>query len=89
MRVLIITPVVGRVWTGNRRTTDTWTTYLSELGHDVRSADASGDAAAEVLIALNASKTNAAVGRFRRAHPNGKVVVALSGTDIYAEPDAA
>jgi putative glycosyltransferase (TIGR04348 family) len=42
-------------------------------------------APADVLFALHARRSHASVLRFRQAHPDGKLVVVLTGTDLYRD----
>jgi putative glycosyltransferase (TIGR04348 family) len=39
----------------------------------------------DLLLALHAGKSARSVESFRRAHPEGPIVVALTGTDVYRE----
>jgi len=83
VRIGITEPTTGETPTGNRRQARQWAHYLLDLGYEVELA-AQGDA----LIAFNASKCHEAIAAFREAHPDGPVVVVLTGTDIYPAPDA-
>lgn len=74
--------------TGNLSAAEQWAGDLADLGHDVRIASGDDHKSADVLIALHASKSHAAVVGFRDAHPEGKIVVALTGTDLYPELSA-
>ena len=85
MRIGITEPTEGDTPTGNRRQARQWARYLRELGHEVEfGRPTQGDA----LIAFNASKCHDAIASFRKAHPEGPVIVVLTGTDIYPAPDA-
>jgi glycosyltransferase involved in cell wall biosynthesis len=44
---------------------------------------------ADVLVALHAAKNSSAIAAFQAQHPDGRVVLALTGTDIYPDPGTA
>jgi putative glycosyltransferase (TIGR04348 family) len=84
MRAVIVTPhSIG----GNRVTALRWAKRLRELGMQVRVVAEWTDEPCDVLIALHAHKSHASVARHARAHPDGRRVVALTGTDVYGELD--
>ncbi len=56
---------------------------LRALGHRVRVAVAYQDEPAEVMVALHAWRSAAAIERFRIRHPARPLIVGLAGTDIY------
>jgi putative glycosyltransferase (TIGR04348 family) len=87
MRLLLVTPAPPASHHGNRVTAERWRDQLVDLGHEVEVAEEFTDQDAEVLIALHARRSAAAVRRFRSARPDAKVVLALTGTDLY--PDLA
>ncbi len=63
---------------------------LRELGHSVELTMAWSGKPADILVALHARRSAAAVREFASAHPDRPVVVALTGTDLYADlPDSA
>ncbi|MBI5362820.1 MAG: TIGR04348 family glycosyltransferase [Planctomycetes bacterium] len=82
-RIVLVTPHVGATPTGNRVTAERWARFLGELGHDARVVAEWGGEACDVLVALHASKSAASVEAFRARHPRGRVVVVLTGTDVY------
>ena len=86
----IVTPAARRTRTGNRVTALRWTKRLRELGHRVFVAQDWQGRGCDVLIAVHAHKSAAAVARFRAAHPDRPVLLLLAGTDIYPTflPDA-
>ena len=68
---------------GNRTTALRWAKILRELGWDVvRAAERDIDEA-QLIIALHAVHTRAEVERLLERHPQAKLVVACTGTDIY------
>lgn len=83
MRLLIVTPAPKGSRKGNRITADRWGCLLRQLGHRVTIADSFRDQPCEVLIALHARKSAASIRRFRAIRPDGRLIVALTGTDLY------
>lgn len=62
-----------------------WARLLRELGHRVAvDVDYRGQRW-DVLVALHARKSAAAIARFVRDRPGAPVVLALTGTDLYRE----
>ncbi|NNE92696.1 MAG: TIGR04348 family glycosyltransferase [Verrucomicrobiales bacterium] len=89
MQIAIATPVTSIATTGNRGTASQWAGFLRTMGHVVttggpKDLEVSG---ADLLIALHGWKTRAAIERFRETNPGGKLIVVLTGTDIYPGPN--
>jgi len=87
VRIVISEPTTGGAQTGNLRQAAQWARYLEALGHDVALRQGGSDPAADVLIALNASKSHGPIAAFRAAHPGSPIVVVLTGTDLYPALD--
>lgn len=93
MKVLLVTPAPPGSRRGNRVTARRWARILRGLGHRVSVAEALDQAAAsgeaepppELLLALHAARSADSVVRYRRARPDGRVIVALTGTDLYRD----
>ena len=88
MRIVVVTPQVDQVATGNRCSTDQWAQVFQELGHEVEARGVGAEfrkAEFDLLVALNAKKIPGVIEAFKSANPNGRVVVVLTGTDIYPE----
>lgn len=85
LRVLIVTPAPRGSRKGNRVTAERWARLLRELGCQVGIADNYHGQAADLLIALHARKSAAAVRDFRRSFPDRPIVLALTGTDLYGD----
>ena len=83
MRLLIVTPAPKGSRKGNRITADRWSRLLRELGHRVAIADVFRDQPCDVLIGLHARKSAASIQRYRAKRPDGRLVVVLTGTDLY------
>ena len=85
MRILQITPAGPSSRAGNRTTADRWTRLLEKLGHEVTTATDYRHGSYDLLLALHAYKSSAAIQRFDAAHPSAAIVVALTGTDLYRD----
>lgn len=98
-RVTIVAPRRPGVSSGNDVTAVRWQQHLQQLGHDVLLANWSEEdqvgsdhedlaAGSDVLVVLHARRCAAAVVASRRQAPDRRVVVALTGTDLYVDlPD--
>ncbi|MCG8600153.1 MAG: hypothetical protein MI807_08440, partial [Verrucomicrobiales bacterium] len=92
MKIEICTPVQGELPTGNIATAEQWAKILTSLGHRVRlcesgSYQARPDDDTDVLIALNGDRSNDAIQLFRENNSSATVIAAMTGTDIYPEPN--
>lgn len=89
MRIRLVAPVKPTEVSGNGVTRDRWAGILTRLGHDLDVAapddDEPEEAPADVLVALHARRSAAAVASFRRRHPDRPIVLALTGTDLYRD----
>lgn len=85
MKIAVVTPAAAGSRTGNRHTAQRWAAMLRAAGHEV-SVDSEWHAApADVLIALHARRSHASILRYREVHPDGQLVVVLTGTDLYRD----
>jgi putative glycosyltransferase (TIGR04348 family) len=66
-------------------TAERWARLIGELGFAVELAEAWRGEPVDVLVALHARKSAMSIERFRGEHPAGALVVALTGTDLYAD----
>jgi putative glycosyltransferase (TIGR04348 family) len=83
MRIRMITPAPPRSRSGNRATAARWAAILRGLGHRVEvSVDYHGQPA-DLMVALHAWRSAAAIQRFATESPGCPLVVALTGTDAY------
>ena len=85
MHVEVVTPAPSGSHHGNRVTAERWAGLLRELGHSVALTTTWSGQPADVLVALHARRSAQAVRDFRAANPDRPVVVALTGTDLYAD----
>ena len=85
MHVELVTPAPPRSHHGNRVTAERWAGLLRELGHAVDVTTSWSGQPCDVLVALHARRSAGAVRDFRAALPGRPVVLALTGTDLYAD----
>lgn len=90
MKIHLATPPGAPAHSGNRVTADRWTTLLTALGHDVAVGDGweghgGNEGGGDVLVALHARHSAAAVVRWREERGDAPLVVALTGTDLYRD----
>jgi putative glycosyltransferase (TIGR04348 family) len=85
-RLVIVTPTLAKANTGNWQTASRWARLLSG-SFRVRVTDhwAGGDE--QLMIALHARKSAAAMQAWRTCHPCRPLVLVLTGTDIYGQID--
>ncbi len=84
MKIEMVTPTV-RSRKGNWITASRWARILRELGHRVTLRQDLGDARPDLLIALHARKSFAAIEHFHYRQPKSPLVVTLTGTDLYRD----
>ena len=82
MKISLITPAKKQSKNGNRTTALRWARMLRETGHRVRIDIDYGGEAADLMIAIHAWRSAAAILRYRKRFPAGPLMVALSGTDV-------
>jgi len=83
MHVCLVTPAPPRSRAGNRATATRWARFLRARGHRVRIRTMYEGETCDVLIALHAWRSAEAVRRYRERRPQGPLVVAMTGTDLY------
>ena len=83
MKIALVTPARPVAHSGNRNTAERWALLLRELGHQVRVQTLWDGAPADLMIALHARRSHAAVAAFARAYPARPLVLMLTGTDLY------
>jgi putative glycosyltransferase (TIGR04348 family) len=82
MRIFIATPAPAGSNLGNRVTALRWARLLRGLGHRVRVGTRWERGECDLLVALHLVRSAASVALFRRAHPTGRVIAVLTGTDF-------
>ena len=85
MQIKLVTPSLKGVLDGNRVTVQRWARIFKGLGHRTRIEGQYQGDSCDLLIAVHASKSFPSILRFRREHPDGALVVVLSGTDLYRD----
>jgi len=85
MRIGIVTPAPPDSLHGNRITALRWGMILRRLGNSVSIVQTYDGKPYDLLVALHARKSHSAVINFRRQNPEGPVIVALTGTDVYRD----
>lgn len=83
MRISLITPAGKQSRAGNRTTAVRWARILREFGYRVTVAVEYDGSEADSMVALHAWRSATSIARFREAHPNRPLIVALTGTDVY------
>ncbi len=85
LRVLIVTPAAPDARNGNRTTAERWARHLRALGHEPQIALEWDGRECDVLIALHARRSHAAIKAWKAAHPERPLVLVLTGTDLYRD----
>jgi len=83
MKIVLITPEGPTSRTGNRVAAARWARILRGLGHRVRIDTAYDGGPADLMVAVHAWRSAAAIERFKQAWPGRPLILQLSGTDIY------
>lgn len=85
--VQIVTPARSGANNGNWRTAQRWSGFLRDEYEVILQAADTGrqDAAADVLIALHATRSHAAIRRWRDSESHKPVILILTGTDLYRD----
>ncbi len=85
MKIFMACPAPPRSRKGNRVTAVRWARILRDLGQGVTIAQEFDGSRYDLLIALHARRSHAAIQAYRRQYPQGLLVVALTGTDLYRD----
>lgn len=86
MEISLLTPTTNVASTGNQGTAHQWKGMLEKSGHDVSIVNKLPESPPDLLIALHAEKSHEVALQFKRDHPDRKLILALTGTDIYPQP---
>ncbi|NUO52831.1 MAG: TIGR04348 family glycosyltransferase [Polyangiaceae bacterium] len=86
MNAIVVTPAPAGARNGNRITALRWTLRLRELGLRVRIRERWEGEPCDLLVALHAVRSHPSICRHTEQLPSGRRIVALTGTDIYADP---
>ena len=86
MRIALVTPARPGSRAGNRHTALRWAAMLRAAGHQVSvSTEWQANDKNDLLLALHARRSHAAIKAFKQAHPKKPIVLALTGTDVYRD----
>jgi putative glycosyltransferase (TIGR04348 family) len=85
MKIALITPVPAQSRQGNRVTALRWARILKSLGHRVTLAQQYDGVPHDLMVALHARRSYAAIAQFQRLFPTRPLIVALTGTDLYGD----
>ena len=83
MKVCVASPYPLSELKGNSVTTERIVAILNEGGVEARGSHGNDGEPADILITLHAIKGAPAVFDFKKKTPNGRVIILLTGTDIY------
>ena len=82
MKIHLVTPAKENSRNGNRTSATRWAGLLRKTGHRVNiDTDYNGEPT-DLVIALHAWHSAAAIRHYRQIRPDGPLVVALGGTDV-------
>lgn len=84
-KVLIVTPASPGSRAGNRNTALRWARALGQLGCRARILTSWQGEEGDLLVALHARRSHAALRDFRARHPQRPALLALTGTDLYRD----
>jgi putative glycosyltransferase (TIGR04348 family) len=84
--ILIVSPATARENNGNWQTASRWARFMRGA-HEVRIAGgwSAGEPAPDLLVALHARRSAAALAAFSEACPERPSVLVLTGTDLYRD----
>ena len=83
MKIRLITPAPPGSRAGNRATASRWARFLRDNDHQVDISVDYQSEPADLMIALHAWRSAAAIRLYKQATPEKPLVLALTGTDIY------
>lgn len=85
MNILIVNPATASAKKGNDVTSSRWKHHLEALGHTVTIASEYRPGDWDLLLALHAYKSAEAIETVASNHPSARIIVALTGTDVYRD----
>jgi putative glycosyltransferase (TIGR04348 family) len=83
-RIGIATPAAASANNGNWQTAARWARHLAGIGQVAVFEQWRGQPL-DLLIALHARKSAGSIEAFRRAHPAARIVLVMTGTDLYRD----
>jgi putative glycosyltransferase (TIGR04348 family) len=85
MKISLVTPAGPGMRNGNRHTALRWASFLRAAGHKVSVSTKDLGSQADLLLALHARRSHESILDFWRSHPDRRIVLALTGTDVYRD----
>jgi putative glycosyltransferase (TIGR04348 family) len=85
MKISLVTPAGPGLRNGNRHTALRWAAFLRAAGHRVNVSVKDLSSGADLMLALHARRSHESIVDFWRNHPDRRIVVALTGTDVYRD----
>ncbi|MBL8794393.1 MAG: TIGR04348 family glycosyltransferase [Planctomycetia bacterium] len=85
MRIFLACPAPPKSRKGNRVTAQRWADILRSLGHQVTIGTRYIASRCDLMIALHALKSRAAMAVYRAGYPKGPLILCLTGTDLYRD----
>lgn len=82
MKINLITPAKKHSKNGNRTTANRWAGFLRNSGHRVDINTEYDGTPCDVMIALHAWRSAAAIDLYTSLYPTSPLIVALGGTDV-------
>src|SRR6516162_7715625 len=82
-KICLVTPAPAGSRQGNRVTALRWAGILRNLGCRVVIRQEYQGERCDLLVALHALRSFPSINRYRILYPNGPLVLALTGTDLY------
>jgi putative glycosyltransferase (TIGR04348 family) len=83
LKISLVTPAPPGSRKGNRVTALRWARILRDLGRRVAIRQRYDGERCDLLVALHALRSYPSLERYRAAHPEAPLVLALTGTDLY------
>lgn len=85
MRIALVTPYLPASRNGNAHTAVRYARFLRASGHRVSMMQTWQDEPVDAMIALHARRVHASIARFAAAHPDRRLILVLTGTDLYRD----
>ena len=85
MRIVLVTPYGRDHRNGNWHTAARWARFLRDAGHAVRVQVTWDGRPADLMLALHARRSYAAIRAFTEAHPERPLLLTLTGPDLYRD----
>jgi putative glycosyltransferase (TIGR04348 family) len=85
MKIMLVCPAPPGSRSGNRVTAMRWARIFRYLGHRAVIAHEYAGERCDLLVALHARRSRAAIFRYRKLWSGRPLVVALTGTDLYRD----